>query len=128
MQEGGSNYRRRTSFGVPPSLLCEKTGTDLNLYYLASPLNTALAKEISIYLRKPPAESSPPRNEYPVVNSNFERRRTPANLYSSIGSAYTVSRVLAFSLSLSLALSLCLLLLSTTRQTIDLHSAKVSRT
>lgn len=51
-QEGGSNYRRRTSFGVPPSLLCEKTGTDLNLYYLASPLNTFPAKEISIYLRK----------------------------------------------------------------------------
>jgi len=50
---GESNYRRRTSFGVPPSLLCEKTGTDLNLYYLASPLNTFLAKEISIYLRKP---------------------------------------------------------------------------
>lgn len=66
-QEGGSNYRRRTSSGVPPSLLCEKTGTDLNLYYLASPLNTAPAKEISIYLRKPRqvGARAPPRNEYP---------------------------------------------------------------
>ena len=36
---------------VPASLLCEKTGTDLNLYCLAVASATHCSKEISIYLR-----------------------------------------------------------------------------